>query len=194
MRHLRTACLPVLTALACLPSLGHAAFSLTNVSIACSDTLTVQEGSALSYACTGNLSLTGTDTGASIFADDSITLSAIGDLSVHDLTLMSHNVSLITQSGSISLDGNVTLTDTSGQVSLIPVVQPAAGGLRLIGTPEAPRITDPGTVILANTGNVVISPGGSIELTGAVPEPATSAMLVVGLAILLGAGARRQSR
>jgi hypothetical protein len=191
--------LPLAFALALPPTIGHAAFSLTDVDITCSDALTVQEGSALSYACTGNLSLSGTGTQSSIQADDSITLSATGNLSLTDLTLTSHSISLITQGGSISLLGDVAVMSDAGQ-NVIPIFQGFPGSAAIsIGTPSAPPITNPYPVIIQDAGTVLISPDagislGSVGAVQAVPEPTTSAMLAVGLTMLLAAGSRRQQR
>lgn len=181
--------LPVLLAIGLAPTLGHAAFGIDRVSVSCSDTLTVTEGDALSLGCLGNLSLTGQGSDARLFADTSILLSAVGNVDLSGLSLVSPKIELTTTNGTISLSTDVLFFNQP--VGTAPSVTLSAGGRAI--RPELREPVSGSSTFTMDGGDVTLNwslvtkvPGsGDVLNLSPVPEPSVGLLSALGVAGLL---------
>lgn len=195
MRHLRSALAPILIALACLPGLGHAARISDHVAVNCSADLTIDGSDALSLHCAGNLSLSGEGDQALIEAKNALLIAATGDVLLSHLTLSAPDITIRTDSGSINIASDVVFDPTSDIHDPVPQVTLSAGTI----VRELPLTENAGLIIHNDTVELISPPvqimpidAGTIQI--AVPEPTTSAMLAVGLIMLLGTASARARR
>ena len=149
----------MLLVLALTPILGHAAYSLDNVTASCSDALTISQSGGVSFQCMGNFTLTGEGDAARLFSDSAITLSASGDLILKHLSILSPHIQLLS-TGQVTIGSDVRLS------------APQLGALVVAGSSSA------GTVTL--NGGASLSPSA-----GVVPEPATALLTLLGISGLL---------
>ncbi|MDO9235169.1 MAG: PEP-CTERM sorting domain-containing protein [Aquabacterium sp.] len=173
----------MLLVLALTPTLGHAAYSLDNVTASCSDALTISQSGGVSFQCMGNFTLTGEGDAARLFSDSAITLSASGDLIVE-------RGSAISASGT---DFNIGANQTVRFVQPSnPLLRTVSGSLSLGGGDVIVR--QPGALVVAgaSAAGIVTLDGGASHLTwnvspsaGVVPEPATALLTLLGLSGLL---------
>jgi hypothetical protein len=167
-------------ALALWPLLGHAAYNLNDVAITCSDALTVSTAAKLSVQCTGDLSVSGKGGGARLMADESITLSATGNLSLSNLSVVSPQIALQVTNGQLSLAPDVVLFSSFDTPIAPPVVTLVAGEVTL--RPSMGNGT-PGLVITQD--------GGSLDLVGGtlLNQPVLTPVSGSGTLTLNGGGA-----
>jgi hypothetical protein len=167
-------------------------------SIVCSGTQTSSFLDVLSLTCTGDLSLFG----GSISADSKILISAIGALTLGNLSITAPEVEFIAGS-SLSLGNGVAITANSISIyadidndngSIPPFVSPG-GTISIGGGVGRPR----------EGGNIQLPPGGSISITGggsgglitilpSVPEPETYVTMLAGLLALAGIARMKRHR
>lgn len=181
MRHTRTA---AALAFALAPVLAQAAYGIDHITATCSDSLTLSEGDALSFQCQGNLTLTGDGDQARLFADQSLSLSATGELILSHLALVSPTISL--SGGNVRIGQDVVFFSESGPSTPPPAVQISTGAITL-----NPHLTP-------ISGSAVFTMPRDVTLTwnlgpATVPEPAAIGLLFAGLGTILIAR-RRQRR
>lgn len=174
------------------PPLAMAADLVNVQSTVCSGTETVSGTSTLALSCSGDFSFSG----GVLSADTSITLSALGALSLDNITVTAPDIQFIAGT-SITLGNLASLVGTNvsfaaASFGQMPTVSVGSGATL------TSSVGSPPTQIVVGGGSLTISPGGSANLNGGtltlspVPEPGPWAMLLAGLACI--AVARRFRR
>lgn len=160
-------------------TLSRAENSFLVDTVSCSGTSTQSFLDALSFTCTGDLSLDG----GSISANSSILLSADGALNLNNLTLTSQDVSLI---------GGTLISVWSGvdiNAANSVTISVANLGEGLPNQPIEPRsgavLINKDTGTLSTTTVTQIFPGANIMLTSLVPEPDSYALLLLGISLMI---------
>ena len=155
----------------------------------CSGIETISGTSSLALSCTGDFSLIG----GALAADNSITISSSGALSLDNLSISAPQLQF-SAGTSITLGSLVFLVATNASFTAAaagqsPTVSIGSGATLTsgLGVPPAP--------IVAGGGAIVLSPGGSLNIGGTVgpitvspvpvpapvPEPTTTTLLLAGL-------------
>lgn len=165
-------------AMALGPSLGHAAYSLEHVTATCSESLTILRGESLSFQCAGDLSVYGDGDNVGLLADGSITLLAIGRLSVDRLNIVSPLIQL--SGGTVDIGRNVVLFNPVSNPSRPPLVNVTSGGISI--QPELTPVW--GSVFLTSQG-AAGALASTIVTVSNVPEPTVGLFAAAGLCTLL---------
>lgn len=169
--------LPTLFALALSPALCHAAVYFDRVNVACTQSLTVNQGDALSLSCMGDLTLSGEDSTASLTAAQSITLTATGDVQLARLNLVSPLIDIRTTEGRISIADDVQLFSQPGG-GRAPDLTLQAGGSQ-----TRPPLFE------SASGSLFVRSGDDATLTWALPTTgAVSLVPEPGMGLLCGVG------
>ena len=168
----------MLLVLALTPTLGHAAYSLDNVTASCSDALTISQSGGVSFQCMGNFTLTGEGDAARLFSDSAITLSATGDLILKHLSILSPHIQLLSN-GQLSIGSDVTLSTRGGPIVLaVPlrdnqlIVQSGSDLSVSGGADQTVRFVQPsnpprGAVVSLGGGDVNVRQPGALVVAGA---------------------------
>lgn len=152
------------------PMASQAASLVEQVSIACSGTLVSSDTHGYSLQCTGDLDLNGQSDTARIWSDGAIELSATGQLVLNHLKIEATGYTF-TAGTSLLLASDVHL----------PTPYPVTSGVT-IRADEDPTLRAVDLARLRADGTVPLQ-GGTVTLqAGVVPEPATWALSLAGLA------------
>ncbi|RJP71178.1 MAG: hypothetical protein C4535_03195 [Comamonadaceae bacterium] len=192
MRHLRAASLVLLL----LSGAAGATTPEPAYRFECSSPSGVTQPSINELGCDGDLRVFDGQWEAA--AGLGITVTATGTLSLDTLSLSASYIALSAGRGIVLGDGARLVADTQVQMQVgggSLAVAPGASATLSVAGSDIPLYRDAEALQLLNGGMPLRAPGGSITLVSSVPEPASVALWLSGLLLLLASCVRpRRSR
>lgn len=172
----------------------HLSATAAPAQISCDGGLTqTDNGTTDLYLCTGNMTVSN----GSLVVTDSLSLTAQGNLALVDAAIQASSIEL-SATKTISIDAGSTLNTTPGVSGGMLAISAGSYGVILgsymgaaippLGTDNDPRAAA-GRILIGGNQSVVTSPH---DLTIAVPEPSTAALILLALPFMALAMRRRQ--
>lgn len=168
-----------LAAVTLAPSMTHAATNYAPANAICSGDFSAQISSGVSLSCMGDLWLSGGE----ISSNTDLSIFSLGSLSLDNIRLVGTSISLKTLASGITVSDTVIFNTVSGEQPVVTL-----SNLFTLYMPPMVAVdsSHPGYGSLAST--MVFT---EISPVDAVPEPATWALSLLGLA-MMGAIVRRR--
>lgn len=180
----------LLAAILLLPLSAAAASGSTIGSLSCSGSPAISLLDAASFACTGDLVLSG----GTITSDLAVIIAADGSLSLDNISISAPSVQFTAWGGQLSIGDGVSISSDSflGGVGpgVTPIVTVSPGATITVGRGAGELVIGSGDILRSI--NAPIVGGGDVTLAPPIPEPEFYGSMALGLLLVLRAVERRR--